>query len=150
MNIGQAAQASGISAKMIRYYESVGLIPPIDRTAAGYRTYSSADVHALKFIHRARSLGFSVEQMRELLALWQDRSRASADVKAVALAHVAELDGKIEALQTMRETLLHVAEHCHGDDRPACPILEDLSDGHEPAEHRTPARNGPMSPRVRT
>lgn len=126
MNIGQAAEASGISAKMIRYYESVGLTPPAQRSASGYRVYSMADVHTLQFIHRARGLGFSVDQMRELLSLWQDQSRASADVKAVALAHVAELDDKIEALQTMRDTLTHLAEHCHGDARPDCPILEDL------------------------
>lgn len=130
MNIGQAAKASGISAKMIRYYESVDLIPPARRSASGYRVYAEADVHALKFIHRARRLGFSVDQMRNLLSLWRDRSRSSADVKAVALAHVAELDEKIEALQTMRETLQHLAGHCHGDDRPDCPILEDLAEGH--------------------
>lgn len=134
MNIGQAAKASGISAKMIRYYESVDLIPPAGRTDAGYRIYSAADVHELTFIHRTRSLGFSVAQMRELLSLWRDRGRASADVKAVALAHVAELNEKIEALETMRVTLQHLAEHCQGDDRPDCPILEDLSEGHEPEE----------------
>lgn len=132
MNIGQAAKASGVSAKMIRYYEHVNLIPAAKRTETGYRVYSHTDVHALQFIHRARSLGFSVEQMHELLALWQDRSRASADVKTLAMAHIANLDRKIEALRTMRETLQHLAEHCHGDHRPDCPILKDLSGGHEP------------------
>ncbi|SDL48419.1 Cu(I)-responsive transcriptional regulator [Modicisalibacter muralis] len=132
MNIGQAARISGVSAKMIRYYESVGLIPPVARTESGYRVYSQTDVHSLKFIQRARSLGFSVEQMRELLALWQDRSRASADVKAVALAHVEELEEKIKGLQAMRETLTHLAETCHGDHKPDCPIIQDLSEGHEP------------------
>lgn len=129
MNIGQAATASGISAKMIRYYESVGLIPTAKRADSGYRVYSNDDVHTLQFIHRARSLGFSVDRMRDLLSLWQDRSRASADVKAVAMAHAAELDEKILALQTMRDTLTHLAEHCHGDARPDCPILEDLAEG---------------------
>lgn len=127
MNIGEAAAASGVSAKMIRYYERVGLIPEAARTASGYRVYRESDVHTLRFVRRARTLGFSVEQMRELLALWQDRNRASASVKAVALAHIGELERKIEALQGMRETLLHLARNCHGDQRPDCPILEDLA-----------------------
>lgn len=127
MNIGQAAKASGISEKMIRYYESIGLIPPVHRTEARYRTFSEKDIHALRFIARARSLGFSVEQMSNLLALWQDRHRASSDVKAVALAHIEELDGKIKKLQAMRETLEHLVKHCHGDARPDCPILGDLA-----------------------
>lgn len=127
MNIGQAAKASGISTKMIRYYESVDLIPPATRSAAGYRTYSGSDVHQLRFIQQARRLGFSVDQMRALLSLWRDRNRASADVKAVALTHVAELDDKIETLRAMRDTLTHLAQHCHGDDRPECPILDDLA-----------------------
>ncbi|GGY07224.1 HTH-type transcriptional regulator HmrR [Litchfieldella qijiaojingensis] len=127
MNIGQAAKASGVSGKMIRYYEDVGLIPRISRTDSGYRDFSEKDVHILRFISRARSLGFSVEQMYNLLALWQDRNRASSDVKAVALAHIDELDSKIKKLQDMRETLLHLANHCHGDHRPDCPILGDLA-----------------------
>lgn len=127
MNIGQAAKASGVSGKMIRYYESVGLIPPVNRTEAGYRDFSDKDIHMLRFISRARSLGFSVEQMHSLVELWQDRHRASADVKAVALAHIAELDSKIRKLLSMRETLLHLANHCHGDERPECPILGDLA-----------------------
>jgi Cu(I)-responsive transcriptional regulator len=134
MNIGQAAKASGVSAKMIRYYESVGLIAAAGRSEAGYRIYSTADVHTLRFIQRAREMGFSVDQMRELLALWQDHSRASADVKALARAHIDELDNKINALLTMRESLQYLADHCRGNDRPDCPIIEDLSEGREPVE----------------
>lgn len=127
MNIGQAAKASGISGKMIRYYESIGLIAPAKRTESGYRIFSEKDIHALRFISRARGLGFSVEQMGNLLALWQDRHRASADVKAVAQAHMEELDLKIKKLQDMRQTLEHLVSHCHGDERPDCPILGDLA-----------------------
>lgn len=131
MNIGEAASASGVSAKMIRYYEKVGLIPLASRSDAGYRRYTDNDIHTLSMVRRARSLGFSVDQMRNLLSLWQDRSRASADVKALALAHVQELDEKIHALEAMRDTLTHLASHCHGDERPDCPILDELSDGHD-------------------
>ncbi|AKQ55495.1 Cu(I)-responsive transcriptional regulator [Bordetella hinzii] len=127
MNIGQAAQASGISAKMIRYYESIGLIHPAARSDSGYRRYGEDDLHTLRFIRRARNLGFSVEQMQELLALWRDRSRASADVKRIALEHVAELERKAAELREMADTLKHLAHHCHGDDRPDCPIIADLS-----------------------
>ena len=126
MNIGQAAQATGISAKMIRYYESIGLIVPAGRTAAGYRTYAEPDLHTLRFIRRARGLGFSVEQMHELLALWRDRKRASAEVKRVALQHVQELERKAAELQQMADTLKHLARHCHGNDRPECPIIDEL------------------------
>ncbi|MBO9353657.1 Cu(I)-responsive transcriptional regulator [Bordetella petrii] len=129
MNIGQAAQASGISAKMIRYYESIGLIGPATRTGAGYRVYSDNDLHTLRFVRRARDLGFSVEQMHELLALWQDRGRASADVKRIALSHVAGLERKAAELQQMADTLRHLARHCHGDGRPECPIIEELGGG---------------------
>ncbi|CAB3637124.1 Cu(I)-responsive transcriptional regulator [Achromobacter mucicolens] len=130
MNIGQAAKQSGISAKMIRYYESIGLIGPAVRTDSGYRVYSDQDLHTLRFVRRARDLGFSVEQMNELLALWKDRSRASADVKRIALEHVDELERKAESLREMAATLKHLAQHCHGDERPDCPILENLGCSH--------------------
>lgn len=129
MNIGQASNASGVSSKMIRYYEQIGLIKPALRTASSYRTYGDNDVHTLRFVRRARDLGFSVEQIKELLALWRDRSRASSDVKAVALEHVAELERKIAAIQEMAKTLKHLASHCHGDDRPECPIIEEIANG---------------------
>jgi Cu(I)-responsive transcriptional regulator len=133
MNIGEAAAASGVSAKMIRYYESIGLIAGVARSPAGYRVYSPDDVHTLRFIRRSRDLGFSVEQMGDLLALWSDRSRASADVKRIALDHVAELERKMHELRDMANTLRHLAENCHGDGRPHCPIIEDLSCGHDAA-----------------
>lgn len=129
MNIGQAAAASGITPKMIRYYESIGLTRAPARTEAGYRIYGHNDVHTLRFIRRARDLGFSVEQMRDLLALWDDRSRASADVKRIAMEHVAELERKARELQQMADTLHHLADHCHGDDRPDCPIMDELAAG---------------------
>ena len=127
MNIGQASAASGVSAKMIRHYEATGLIPPADRSAAGYRHYGTADLHTLHFIRRARDLGFPLAEISQLLALWQDRNRPSAEVKALALRHVAELDAKAAALQAMSATLKRLASHCHGDDRPDCPILEGLA-----------------------
>jgi MerR family gold-responsive transcriptional activator of gol and ges genes len=130
MNIGDAAKASGVSAKMIRYYEETGLIPPAGRTGSGYRVYSPSDVHMLRFIRRARDLGFSVEGIAELLGLWRDRSRQSADVKRLALAQVAELRRKIAELEAMAETLETLARHCHGDHRPDCPILGDLERDH--------------------
>jgi Cu(I)-responsive transcriptional regulator len=128
MNIGQAARVSGVSAKMIRYYEQIGLIPKAIRSDSGYRNYGPSDVHTLRFIRRARDLGFPVEQIAELLALWRDHDRASANVKAVALAHVAGLKVKIAELQAMARTLEHLASHCQGDGRPDCPIIEDLAD----------------------
>lgn len=127
MNIGQTATASGVSAKMIRYYESIGLIPKTVRTESGYRVYSDHDVHTLRFIRRARDLGFSVEQISDLVSLWQDRERASKDVKAIALEHVNVLERKIRELQEMASTLKHLARTCHGDTRPHCPILEELA-----------------------
>ena len=128
MNIGQAAKFSGVSAKMIRYYEQIRLIPQAIRSDAGYRHYSSPDVHSLRFIRRARDLGFSVEQISTLLVLWHDRDRASADVKAMALSHAAGLKAKVAELQAMAQTLEHLADHCHGNDRPDCPILADLAE----------------------
>ena len=126
-NIGQAAEASGVSAKMIRHYEESGFIPKAGRTVAGYRIYRDADVHVLRFIRRARDLGFSLQAIKELLALWTNRRRESADVKRMVQKHVNELDAKIAELQAMRRTLVDLAHHCHGDHRPECPILDDLS-----------------------
>lgn len=127
MNIGEAAKASGVSAKMIRYYESIGLIPAPARTAAGYRVYSEPEIHTLRFIRRSRELGFSVARISQLLTLWQDRTRASADVKRLALSHVEELEQKARDLQEMAGTLKHLARTCHGDARPDCPIIESLA-----------------------
>ena len=112
---------------MIRYYESIGLIEPPIRTQAGYRVYTAEEIHELRFIKRARTLGFSIEEARELLALWRDKSRASADVKTFAMKHVRDLETKIDELQAMSRTLRHLAQTCHGDDRPECPILADLA-----------------------
>lgn len=128
MNIGEAAAASGVSAKMIRHYEEGGLIEKARRTPAGYRIYRDADVHTLRFIRRARDLGFSIREIGTLLGLWKNRRRASADVKRLALEHVRELDARIVEMQAMRRTLAALADHCHGDARPDCPILDDLSD----------------------
>ncbi|MDP9413050.1 MAG: Cu(I)-responsive transcriptional regulator [Pseudomonadota bacterium] len=129
MNIGEASAASGVSAKMIRYYEGRGLIKSIERTASGYRVYTKSDVHILQFIRRARDLGFSVPQIESLLALWHNRERASSDVKAIALEHVEHLCVKVAEMEAMIGTLRHLAEHCSDDARPDCPILEDLADG---------------------
>ncbi|MES2898518.1 MAG: Cu(I)-responsive transcriptional regulator [Pseudomonadota bacterium] len=127
LNIGDTAKASGVTAKMIRHYESIGLITPAPRTDAGYRVYTERDVQVLQFVHRARALGFSLEQIKTLLALWQDKGRASKDVRAMARQHIAELDRKIADMQSMRRTLASLASACHGDDRPDCPILDDLA-----------------------
>lgn len=129
MNIGEAAAASGVSAKMIRYYEQNGLIPPAGRTASGYRAYSHADVHRLRFVRRARDLGFSMAEIGALLGLWADRSRQSADVKRIARTHIAELRAKIDGLEQMTATLQTLIDCCAGDQRPDCPILADL-EGH--------------------
>ncbi|NYZ16961.1 Cu(I)-responsive transcriptional regulator [Azospirillum sp. RWY-5-1] len=128
MNIGEAAKRSGVAAKTIRYYESVGLIPSAGRTAAGYRVYDRRDVETLRFVHRARSLGFPVKDVASLLALWNDRHRASADVRALAEGHIHAIDAKVAELQSIRRTLATLVERCHGDDRPDCPILEGLAD----------------------
>ncbi|AYZ65816.1 Cu(I)-responsive transcriptional regulator [Burkholderia multivorans] len=128
MNIGDASRASGVSTKMIRYYEQVGLLMPAKRSDSGYRIYGADEIHVLRFVRQARHLGFLVEDIRKLLTLWQDRSRASAEVKSIALGHVAELDERIAELTDMRNTLVDLAAHCTGDDRPECPILARLAD----------------------
>jgi len=127
MNIGAAAEATGISAKTIRYYESIGLTPRPDRRDNGYRAYGPNDVATLKFVQRARGLGFTLEEVRELLALWRDQNRASADVKQLALDHITEIEGRIQELEAMKRTLQDLTRRCHGDDRPDCPILENLA-----------------------
>lgn len=129
MNIGEAARASGVSVKMIRHYEAIGLLPTATRSEGGYRVYRPEDVHALRFIGNARALGFPLAEIAELLGLWRDRGRASAEVKQRALAHVAAIDAKVKALQAMSETLHHLVAACHGDDRPDCPILEGIAEG---------------------
>ena len=129
MNIGQASKQTGVSQRMIRHYETIGLIPKAARRDSGYRDYDEKDVHTLRFIRRARDLGFPIEEIGQLLALWQDRSRASADVKALALARAAELKRKAEELDEMRKSLEQLARTCHGDDRPDCPILGGLAEG---------------------
>ena len=129
-NIGEAASRSGVSAKMVRHYESLGLLPTVARTDSGYRRYSDKEVHSLRFIRRARELGFSMAEIAELLKLWQNRRRASADVKRIAQRHVADLDRRMAAMAEMRDSLKHLADCCQGDQCPDCPILEELS-GHE-------------------
>ncbi|HXP01475.1 MAG TPA: Cu(I)-responsive transcriptional regulator [Luteibacter sp.] len=129
MNIGQAAKSSGLSAKMIRHYESIGLLGPATRSESGYRLYGRNDLHTLVFIRRSRDLGFSLDEVARLLTLWRDRDRASAEVKSLAAQHIEALDRKIEELSGLRETLQHLVSHCHGDDRPDCPILQDLESG---------------------
>jgi MerR family copper efflux transcriptional regulator len=127
MNIGQAAKASGVSAKMIRHYEEVGLIPAAARTDAGYRQYGEAEVHTLRFVRQARDLGFSIAEIGELVGLWQNRRRPSRQVKALAQAHIQELEQKVQELQAMKAALEHLVHCCHGDDRPECPILDKLA-----------------------
>jgi Cu(I)-responsive transcriptional regulator len=139
MNIGEASTASGVSAKMIRYYEQIGLIKAAARTESGYRVYSASDVETLRFIRRARDLGFSVQEMTTLLALWQDKQRESGDVKRLAMQHVADIEKRIGELEGMARTLRHLAGHCHGDERPDCPILDDLAAVAE-AGRKRPAR----------
>ncbi len=127
MNIGQAAEKSGVSAKMIRYYEQIGLISPPSRTDSNYRVYGAEEVHVLRFIKRARTLGFSVEETSVLLGLWRDRTRASAEVRDIASSHIVALETKIAKLQGMVKTLSHLVHCCAGDNRPDCPILDDLA-----------------------
>lgn len=128
-NIGEAAKRSGVNAKMIRHYESLGLLKEARRTDAGYRLYDEPDIHTLRFIRRARDLGFSIKEIQQLVSLWQNRRRASADVRRIAQSHIAALDTKIEELQGMRRTLQDLVHNCHGDGRPDCPILDDLAEG---------------------
>ena len=127
MTIGKAARDSGVSAKMIRHYESLGLLRQARRTDAGYRIYDDNDVHTLRFVRRARDLGFSIREIKDLLGLWRNRQRSSADVRTIAQRHITDLEAKILELQQMRRTLEQLVRHCHGDHRPACPILEDLA-----------------------
>lgn len=128
MNIGEAAKASGVNAKLIRHYESIGIIPKASRSEAGYRMYSANDVHILSFVKRARKLGFSMKEIKKLVSLWRNRSRASAEVKALTQGHIKALEEKIRELEAMRNTLQHLSKNCHGDSRPECPILENLAD----------------------
>ena len=128
-NIGEAASRSGVSAKMIRHYESLGLLPSVDRTDSGYRLYGGKEVHTLRFIKRSRDLGFGMAEIAELLKLWQNRRRSSAEVRRVASRHVADLDQRIAEMEEMRQTLQHLIEGCSGDHRPDCPILEELESG---------------------
>lgn len=127
MNIGKLAKASGVNAKLIRYYESIDLLPPAGRTEAGYRQYSHQDIERLRFIRRARALGFGMPEIRQLLSLWQNEGRASADVKQLALQHIQDLESRIAEMQTMVSVLSALAQSCHGDNSPDCPILENLA-----------------------
>jgi MerR family copper efflux transcriptional regulator len=124
--IGEAAQRSGVSARMVRHYEGLGLLPAVARTESGYRQYGDADIHTLRFIKRSRDLGFSMEEIAELVGLWHNRRRASASVKRIAQKHLGELEQRIADMQSMRNTLAHLVHCCHGDARPDCPILDDL------------------------
>lgn len=127
MNIGEVAKASGVNAKLIRHYEAIGIIPKASRTDSGYRVYSDTDVNILTFVKHARSLGFSMKEIKKLVSLWRNKSRASSDVKALANTHIKEMEQKILELQEMVKTLKHLSKHCHGDDRPDCPILDGLA-----------------------
>ena len=143
MNIGQAAEASGVTAKMIRHYESIGLIPKASRSYTGYRHYQESDIHILRFIRRARAAGFSTKQIRKLLSLWSDRERPAREVKQLAIEHLAELEQKITELQSIAAVLSHLVSNCHGSEHPECLILDTLSgecgfgdlDGHAAPEH---------------
>jgi MerR family transcriptional regulator, copper efflux regulator len=126
VTIGEAAQRSGVSARMVRHYEGLGLLPEVARTESGYRQYDDADIHTLRFIKRSRDLGFSMEEIAELVGLWHNRRRASSSVKRIAEKHLGELEQRIADMQSMRNTLAHLVHCCHGDARPDCPILDDL------------------------
>jgi MerR family copper efflux transcriptional regulator len=145
MNIGEAAKESGVSAKMIRHYEQVGLVPPAARTDSGYRQYGDSDIHTLRFIRRSRDLGFSIREISELLDLWRNRRRPSRLVKSLALTHISALEQKAHELLAMKEALEHLVQCCHGDDRPDCPILDRLSCGEVAAPGASPT--GHLSPR---
>ncbi len=136
-SIGQAASLTGITAKMIRHYESLGLVPKPARSSGDYRLYTDNDLHSLKFVRRARSLGFSMREISNLLGLWRNQRRTSAEVKRLALSHIEELDRKIEEMTGMRATLVDLAAHCHGDSRPNCPILDGLAHSLSSSTHRT-------------
>lgn len=150
--ISNAAKQSGVSAKMIRYYESIKLLPTVDRTEGNYRTYTESDIHTLRFIRRARDLGYSIADIERLLSLWRSRGRPSADVKRIALNHVASLRCKIAEMEVMLRAVEHLADHCRGDQRPDCPIMDDLAGGLTPsaqgqgshAQRCTPGRNSPQ------
>jgi MerR family copper efflux transcriptional regulator len=145
MNIGQAAAASGVSAKMLRYYESIDLIAPADRTEAGYRIYSERDVDTLRFIRRARDFGIPMDRVKLLVGLWQDTTRPSREVKQIALTQVADLEAKIAELTAMKNALAELAKACHGDDRPDCPILRDMEGRTDTSAHTaqsSPRRRG--------
>ncbi|KRB52162.1 MAG: Cu(I)-responsive transcriptional regulator [Pseudomonadota bacterium] len=137
MNIGQASKASGVSTKMIRYYDEIGLVRPASRTESNYREFDEREINELRFIRRARSLGFSMPEITQLLSLWRDRERPSREVKAIAQKHLGELDARIAEMQTMADTLRHLSHCCAGDDRPDCPILADLTGGAQPAEPKS-------------
>jgi Cu(I)-responsive transcriptional regulator len=143
MNIGQASRASGVSAKMIRYYDETGLVRPSSRTDANYREYGDRELNELRFIKRARTLGFAMEEITHLLSLWRDRQRPSREVKAIADRHVADLDARIAEMQAMADTLRHLSHCCAGDDRPECPILADLTQGGLPTERPEGGRTRP-------
>lgn len=135
MDIGRASNASGVSVKMIRHYEAIGLLPKVARTLANYRVYTLNDVHVLRFIRRARDLGFSMDEIKELLSLWRNKSRSSAAVKRIAAKHIEDLKLKIAELESMVQTLEHLTKYCHGDHRPECPILDDLASSNSIVHH---------------
>lgn len=127
MNIGEVAKVSGVNAKLIRHYEAIGIIPKAQRSDSGYRIYKESDAHILGFVKRARSLGFSMKEIKKLVGLWKNKNRASSEVKQLAREHIVRLEKKILELESIRDTLKHLSQHCHGDHRPDCPILEDLA-----------------------